>query len=808
MARLGLVPGSTRAVRHQFLDWTPTQSGLTQTTHAQSGMPHETMRVVGDGSGSGGWAWRTFTFDVGQTSLFIRFLHEFEAGFDLKSNGAILQLLNASDVIVGQLNFNATTNNPRISQVRHNGALITPYIGNGLLSRGAIMETWIAWRAATNSSSNDGLWLVTGGHGGIYAIQRDWLNNDGTNPTEQVRKIRVGWLSSGTNPGGVIHIHEVEIWDGQPTDLEAIYPTAGQKFFEDAPAIVALTAPPGGTISAVEVGSPGDLATALPIHDVTGERTNAAGTSDGTDDNGGLHCPALFNDTAGKYDGCLIEGIYGSPAMFPPAQILWHRAEASNYKAHLHPMHPMCVTPPGKRGTLTARSSDTVGELTLESGHGIATGNVIHVYWGTGKRIGVTAGTVSGNVVPISGGSGDVLPVTSTPIYVAYNNASLANLATPARFRVWNAREWPSGSGRYLVAIPPSRMTAGTLVVAAVIDGVPYEQTITVQPKQPNKLRTTLPAGKAITVGCDDSLPSQMSYHRQVFAGRTIRPYLAVIYGGNSHRNTLPWAALRLLDQCGWRLVPHYWDGSNIYNGPKALALRYIRMGLAVMRMQGARDPAWMFVSPQGRVDATDDPDILDEILLHTLLSRGSTSPAHNNHPINLVTAQLSSHSLYNNGAVGLTPQDQAAAYLAGKAGPMSSDSLFSFMLHEAGPILDAVLTTRTSNTAGTLTISTAAHPFSGASLILMWSGGSRTATGGTASGDSQPISGGAGNSLPAEGTAIRVGVTSHTDAALVAAVLDAAEASGLVPWTLSEYLTAGTARSRAGLGMRIGVAV
>ena len=396
-----------------------------------------------------------------------------------------------------------------------------------------------------------------------------------------------------------------------------------------------------------------------------------------------------------------------------------------------------------------------------------------------------------------------------TPIYVAYNNPGLANVCVPARFRVWNAREWPTGSGRYVIGIPPSLMVAGQVRVVATIAGVQYVRTITVQRKQPNRLRTNLPTGKAITVGCDDSLPSQLTYHRQVFSARSIKPYLATIYGGNSHRNTLPWAAIRLLDQCGWTAIPHYWDGSNIYNGPKALALRYIRMGIAILRMQGLKfDPAWMFASPQGRVDATDDTDILDEILELVLFSRGSTSTSHNNHPINLTTAQLASHSYYNNSAVGATLSDQAAAYLSSRLPSMSANSLFSFNLHECGPILNAVLTTRTSDTAGTLTISTAAHPYSGQSLILMWDGGSRTSTGGAATGASQPISGGSGSNLPAQGSALRVGVVSHTAPDLVTEILSQAEAAGLRPYTLRDYFLKPPVRAGGRLRLGSGLAL
>jgi hypothetical protein len=74
--------------------------------------------------------------------------------------------------------------------------------------------------------------------------------------------------------------------------------------------------------------------------------------------------------------------------------------------------------PRAKNGTLTVRGSNTAGTITLEASHGVTTGatNGIDVYWSGGKRYGCVVGTVSGNDVPISGGSGDNLPVLSTPI--------------------------------------------------------------------------------------------------------------------------------------------------------------------------------------------------------------------------------------------------------------------------------------------------------------------------------------------------------------------------------------------------------
>lgn len=78
--------------------------------------------------------------------------------------------------------------------------------------------------------------------------------------------------------------------------------------------------------------------------------------------------------------------------------------------------------PAAKAGSLTTRTDNTTGTLTMASGHGITTAAKLDIYWAdptTGNRLSrrnVTVGTVATNSVPFSGGLGDNLPVASTPI--------------------------------------------------------------------------------------------------------------------------------------------------------------------------------------------------------------------------------------------------------------------------------------------------------------------------------------------------------------------------------------------------------
>jgi hypothetical protein len=76
--------------------------------------------------------------------------------------------------------------------------------------------------------------------------------------------------------------------------------------------------------------------------------------------------------------------------------------------------------PSAKTGTLTTRTDNTDGTLTMTAGHGITTAAVINLHWDVGGvkgvRYGVVVGTVATNEVPISGGAGDNLPAEASAI--------------------------------------------------------------------------------------------------------------------------------------------------------------------------------------------------------------------------------------------------------------------------------------------------------------------------------------------------------------------------------------------------------
>lgn len=76
----------------------------------------------------------------------------------------------------------------------------------------------------------------------------------------------------------------------------------------------------------------------------------------------------------------------------------------------------------GLAGTLSTRTDNDTGILTVTAGHGIVGTDVIDIYWTGGRRYGavvdsVTATTITFGTVTV--GSGDNLPVVDTAIVVA-----------------------------------------------------------------------------------------------------------------------------------------------------------------------------------------------------------------------------------------------------------------------------------------------------------------------------------------------------------------------------------------------------
>lgn len=69
-----------------------------------------------------------------------------------------------------------------------------------------------------------------------------------------------------------------------------------------------------------------------------------------------------------------------------------------------------------KVGSLTTRTSDTAGTLTMAASHGILSADIIDIYWSDGQATSALVGTVAGNSVPFTLATGDAMPLVTTAI--------------------------------------------------------------------------------------------------------------------------------------------------------------------------------------------------------------------------------------------------------------------------------------------------------------------------------------------------------------------------------------------------------
>ena len=84
--------------------------------------------------------------------------------------------------------------------------------------------------------------------------------------------------------------------------------------------------------------------------------------------------------------------------------------EAPSHIAHDIPL------PAATTGMLTTRTDDDEGVVTLADGHGLVNGDVVGVYWSSGRRWAMVVSNVVGNTMTVSLGAGANLPAQGTAL--------------------------------------------------------------------------------------------------------------------------------------------------------------------------------------------------------------------------------------------------------------------------------------------------------------------------------------------------------------------------------------------------------
>ncbi len=83
-------------------------------------------------------------------------------------------------------------------------------------------------------------------------------------------------------------------------------------------------------------------------------------------------------------------------------------------------------------GSLTTRTSDTAGIVTLSGPNTVVSGDRVTVIWLDGERRNMRATAVAGSTVTLSGGSGDVLPASDTEVVIRVQHFVLVQSRTGA----------------------------------------------------------------------------------------------------------------------------------------------------------------------------------------------------------------------------------------------------------------------------------------------------------------------------------------------------------------------------------------
>jgi len=97
-------------------------------------------------------------------------------------------------------------------------------------------------------------------------------------------------------------------------------------------------------------------------------------------------------------------------------------------------------------GTLSTRTDNDTGIITVEAGHGITTSFTIDLYWASGKRYGMTVTGTASTTVSLDGGTGDNLPVAATNIVARIADKITARITEGISVVSDEVDEWARGA--------------------------------------------------------------------------------------------------------------------------------------------------------------------------------------------------------------------------------------------------------------------------------------------------------------------------------------------------------------------------
>ncbi len=679
--RLGLVSGSTKIPAHQFLEWgeVTVGSGVTLVKESSAGINQTYAKFGGTGSGSGGGKYFRHVFDSLPTKIVFRIVCEYHRLLVPGSNGRVVSFRSAGGTTT-YYEFNGLTAGQRSLTVRDATSNRVPFSAGGGYDRGCLVTFWGVWKKASSAGADNGYAGLFG-----HVVNRNVVVQSLDNDDHSLAECWLGYVSSGTNLNGNFSIHEFEMWDDFPhEDLSLIYEHAGVRYFDQCPGVVRFDgAVAGQTPSNFAIGVNGGAPGAQILSRSFGVRTSTAGGADAIQFEHTLVDDVTFNVADDSYNGYFIQGSDDCYKDLPIGQVFWQRTGAGTRQVHVGGTCYMAFNPIVKYGTLTTRTSDTQGEVTLETGHGVtsAATNQTFYWFENGvlkKRRNTTIGVVVGDVVPFSGGTGDVLPLAGVNVYYGYQTSDYR--AAPSCFVVSNWIEVTPGS--YIFGIPNTVLEEGYADVSVIIGGATHTKRIKVEPFVEVRLRPRFPTGRYFAFGFDDSLLSMQPAWRENFGARYNKPFIAIIVGTSGVSNQLSWEWLKLLRRDGWWGCSHLWNANALGTMVKAIGLKFMDICNQILRCQGFDNT--FFIAPQGQKFSSDDADISDEMMTRVLAIRLSATSPVNNYPIDY--ANFRGESVTNITAAGADPTEEALNWwVARLAAPVvaSSNAFCAAQAHE-----------------------------------------------------------------------------------------------------------------------------
>lgn len=125
--------------------------------------------------------------------------------------------------------------------------------------------------------------------------------------------------------------------------------------------------------------------------------------------------------------------------------------------------------PAALAGTLTTRTDDDTGVVTVAAGHGITASDTVDVYWTGGRRYGVDVTAVTSTTISIDIGSGDNLPAASTAVTIVKQVVSNLMLDGDAALAfAFQFFDPPGGTAKCRVTFFDALSGGGTAVGAGI----------------------------------------------------------------------------------------------------------------------------------------------------------------------------------------------------------------------------------------------------------------------------------------------------------------------------------------------------